>query len=240
MRSISLALALAVLAAGCDAGKQADANRAPAAASATGKACTGIVSAVERLACYDAAAGGPPAQTMQPPPMAAAGSSNRGKASVKPPEIVGLVSLNEAARVAGETGFRLSHKGEALPGRWSVVISAPAMGGSAEAPILAISCLSNISRLQLLASRPVDPNRMNIRLLLDGKPISRPLPWQVLEDGTVVDAGRGLVAIEQLRHLVGAGGRLQVESDYPPFSDLVFDATNLHALMKQQREACHW
>lgn len=81
---------------------------------------------------------------------------------------------------------------------------------------------------------------MNIRLYLDGKPLSPEIPWQVLEDGTVIDAGRGLVAIEQLRGLVGAGSRLRMESDYAAFADLAFDATGLHALMRRQREACHW
>ncbi|RQS75663.1 type VI secretion system-associated protein TagO [Burkholderia sp. Bp8963] len=231
---------LAVVVTGCDAGKQADTNRTPAASGATGKACTGIVSAVERLACFDAATGTPPAQTIRMPEQVDTLSPDSGKALVKPPEIVDLVRRNEAARPAGATGFRLSRDEDELPGRWRVVISAPAMGGAAAAPILAISCLSNISRLQLLMSHPVGPNRMDIRLLLDGKPISSSVPWQVLEDGTVVDAGRGLVAIEQLRYLVSAASRLQVESNYPPFSGQVFDATDLHALMKQQREACHW
>ncbi|WP_153101202.1 type VI secretion system-associated protein VasI [Paraburkholderia hayleyella] len=240
MKAVSLALALAVFTTGCDAGKQAGATVTPGASGAVGHACTRIVSAMERLACFDAAAGTPPTLTTPPPEPTSAGSLDDSKATAKPPEIVALVRLNEVARAAGETGFRLSREEDTFPGHWRVVISAPAMGGSAAPPILAISCLSNISRLQLLASHPVGPNQMNIRLLLDGRPISSPVIWQVLEDGSVVDAGRGLVAIEQLRNLLGVSGRLQVESDYPAFSGLVFDATNLHALMKQQREACHW
>ncbi|WP_221625068.1 type VI secretion system-associated protein TagO [Burkholderia contaminans] len=239
MRSLSIALVCAALVAGCDAGKQGAAAGPSAAAM---KTCTSIVSAIERLSCFDTLAGTPPA------PVAAIPAAQRNEAPpaagsqkpAKPPTIVDLVRLNEAKRVAGETGFRLSRTEEAVPGRWSVVMSAPALGGATSPPILAISCLSNISRLQLLGSQPIAPNRMNIRLLLDGQPISASVPWQVLEDGTVVDAGRGLVAIEQLRYLVKAGGRLQVESDYAPFSGLLFDATNLHDLMKQQREACHW
>jgi type VI secretion system protein VasI len=234
MKSLSLALAFAVLVAGCDAGKQADA----AAANLREKACIGVVSDIERLACFDTAAGTPPAPTSPTP--AAVAPSDSSSAFVRVPEIVGLVRLNESSRQAGETGFRLSREEEPITERWNVVISAPAMDGSAAPPVLAISCLSNISRLQLLTQHPVDPNRMNIRLLVDGRPISPPVSWQVLADGTVVDAGRGLVAIEQLRHLVGAGARLQVESDYAPVSGLQFDATYLHTLMKQQREACHW
>ncbi|MCA8102825.1 type VI secretion system-associated protein VasI [Burkholderia contaminans] len=244
MRSLSMALVCAALVAGCDAAKQGTAAGPSEAAPAATKACTAIVSAVERLACFDALVGTPPA----PAPVAAipATQSNAASAAADdqkppaPPAIVERVRLNEAERGMGETEFRLSRTEEAIPGRWSVVMSAPALGGATAPPILAISCLSNISRLQLLAHQPVAPNRMNIRLLLDGKPISASVPWQVLEDGTVVDAGRGLVAIEQLRYLVKAGGRLQVESDYAPFSELLFDASNLHDLMKQQREACHW
>ncbi|MDN7875162.1 type VI secretion system-associated protein VasI [Burkholderia aenigmatica] len=239
MRSLSIALVCAALVAGCDAGKQGAAVGPSAAAM---KTCTSIVSAIERLACFDALAGTPPAPVAAIPAAQhdeAPAAADRQKPA-KPPTIVELVHLNEAKRAAGETGFQLSRTEEVVPGRWSVVMSAPALGDASAPPILAISCLSNISRLQLLWSQPITPNRMNIRLLLDGQPISASVPWQVLEDGTVVDAGRGLVAIEQLRYLVKAGGRLQVESDYAPFSGLLFDATNLYDLMKQQREACHW
>ncbi|MFK1566632.1 type VI secretion system-associated protein VasI [Pseudomonas aeruginosa] len=240
MKSISLALALAAFATGCDAGKNVEASSEGDAASAAIKACTGIVSALERLKCFDAAAGTPPAPTAPAASLAEPGPTGAAPAPVRRPEIVERVRANEATREPGETQFRMSREQEDLPGQWRVVISAPAIGSRSEAPVLAISCLSNISRLQLIAANPVAPNRMNIRLFLDGKPLSPEIPWQVLDDGTVIDAGRGLVAIEQLRSLVGPGGRLRMESTYPAFADLVFDATGLHALMKQQREACHW
>ncbi|MOA22786.1 hypothetical protein D3C78_1433710 [compost metagenome] len=129
---------------------------------------------------------------------------------------------------------------DVLPGQYKVVISAPALGGATPHPYLAISCLSNISRLQLLTAEPLPVNRANIRLLLDGRPISDTRPWQVLEDGTVTDAGRGLVAIEQLRHLTRPGQQLQLESDHSPFDGLRFDASALSGHMAVQREACHW
>ncbi|POM15215.1 type VI secretion-associated protein, VC_A0118 family [Burkholderia cepacia] len=240
MRSLSMALVCAALVTGCDASKQNAATGPSAAAPTATKTCTAIVSAVERLACFDALAGTPPAPAATPPATQRDDASTSDQKPATRPTIVELVRRNEAERGVGETEFRLSRTEEAIPGRWSVVMSAPALGDAAAPPILAISCLSNISRLQLLAKQPIAPNRMNIRLLLDGHPISASVPWQVLEDGTVVDAGRGLVAIEQLRYLVKAGGRLQVESDYAPFSGQLFDAGNLHDLMKQQREACHW
>ncbi|MGO4332502.1 type VI secretion system-associated protein VasI [Cupriavidus sp. 2TAF22] len=233
MRLRRLMLLLVVAVAGCDSERQAE---------AAGRDCTAIVSAVERLACFDGAAGTPPAPSRPPasaPPAAgaAAAATTTGDAV---PEITQLVRRNEAARVAAEGKFLLARSEDTQPGQWKLVISAPPLGASMPRTYLAISCLSNISRLQLVADKPVALNRVNMRLSLDDLPLSGTQPWQVLEDGTVVDAGRGLVAIEQLRYLTRPGARLRLDSDYPPFDGLVFDATGLQDLIAQQREACHW
>lgn len=224
-----LLLAATVLA-GCDAGTEV---------AAAGRDCTTIVSALERLACFDAAAGTPPTL-----PTTAAGAAAlpaiEPASPVRVPDIVSLVRRNESRRKSEQTGMLLLRVADVLPGRFSVVISAPALGGVEPRPLLAISCLQNISRLQLLTGQPLPVNRLNIRILLDGRPISPGRPWQVLEDGTVTDAGRGLVAIEQLRHLTRPARQLQLESDHAPFDGLSFDVTALHELMSQQREACHW
>ncbi|UOB56968.1 type VI secretion system-associated protein TagO [Burkholderia pyrrocinia] len=236
MKSFSLALLSAVALAGCD-GKQ------PAVAASND--CATIVSPQERLACFDAKAGTPPpapsspaalqAKAPAPPPTPATTP-----ASAKRPDIAALVQANEAKRRADDTGLLLMRTPEKLPGQDKVVISAPALGGSTPGPTLAISCLQNISRLQLLTAEALPFNRANLRLLLDGRPVSASQPWQVLDDGTVTDAGRGLVAIEQLRHLAQPAQRLQIESDQPPFDGLVFDVSRLHEQLVQQREACHW
>ncbi|MGV8403050.1 type VI secretion system-associated protein VasI [Pseudomonas aeruginosa] len=222
-----LLLAATVLA-GCDAGKEV---------AAAGRDCTVIVSALERLACFDAAAGTPPTPTTAVPAVVPAIEP---APPARVPDVVSLVRRNELRRKDEQTGMLLFRAADALPGRSSVVISAPALGGTAPRPLLAISCLQNISRLQLLTEQPVEVNRLNIRILLDGRPISPDRPWQVLGDGTVTDAGRGLVAIEQLRYLIRPAQQLRLESDHAPFDGLLFDVTALHELMSQQREACHW
>lgn len=233
MKSFSLALLSAVALAGCD-------GKHPAVAASND--CSTIVSPQERLACFDAKAGTPPpppaalqAQAPVPPPTPATTP-----ASAKRPDITALVQANEAKRRADDTGLLLMRTPEKLPGQDKVVISAPALGGSTPGPTLAISCLQNISRLQLLTAEALPFNRANLRLLLDGRPVSASQPWQVLDDGTVTDAGRGLVAIEQLRHLTQPAQRLQIESDQAPFDGLVFDVSRLHEQLVQQREACHW
>jgi len=205
-------------------------------AVAAGRSCRAIVSAIERLACFDAEAGTPPATAADITAPAAAAPA----AMVRVPDIVGLVQRNESRRKADHAGVMLLRVGDAIPGQDKVVISAPALTGSEPRPLLAISCLQNISRLQLITAEPLDVSRVSIRVLLDGRPISERRPWQVVEDGTVTDAGRGLVAIEQLRHLTRASQQMQLESDHASFHGLSFDTEALHELMAQQREACHW
>ncbi|MGE8701290.1 MAG: type VI secretion system-associated protein VasI [Achromobacter sp.] len=220
-------------------------------AVAAGRRCTTIVSAIERLACFDAEAGTPPTATAESSASAAdaaaADAAAAGAAAaaapfelVRVPDIVGLVQRNESRRKADDAGVLLLRVGDAIPGQDKVVISAPALAGSEPRPLLAISCLQNISRLQLITAEPLDVSRVSIRVLLDGRPISGRRPWQVLDDGTVTDAGRGLVAIEQLRHLTRASQQIQLESDHASFDGLSFDTAALDALMVQQREACHW
>lgn len=219
-------------------------------AVAAGRSCRTIVSAIERLACFDAEAGTPPATSAQMATPATAAATAQAPAAavstaapsaiVRVPDIVGLVQRNESRRKPDHAGVLLLRVGDAIPGQDKVVISAPALAGSEPRPLLAISCLQNISRLQLITAEPLDVSRVNIRVLLDGRPISDRRPWQVVEDGTVTDAGRGLVAIEQLRHLTRASQQMQLESDHAAFHGLSFDTAALHELMAQQREACHW
>ncbi|AZD86902.1 Type VI secretion protein VasI [Pseudomonas chlororaphis subsp. aureofaciens] len=229
MRPLGTLLLAATILAGCDSGKEV---------VAAGRDCTTIVSPLERLACFDAAAGTPPTTpTHATPPLA---PKVEQPVPTRVPDIVLFVQRNESRRKTEQTGMLLLRAEDSLPGRSRVVISSPALGGTEPRPLLAISCLQNISRLQLLTAQPLDVNRVNIRVLLDGRPIAESRPWQVLEDGTVTDAGRGLVAIEQLRHLTRPAQQLQLESDYPQFDGLSFDASALHELMGQQREACHW
>lgn len=227
MKLLSLTLLSVTALIGCDAS-------GPAAAA--GPDCTRIISPVERLACFDAKAGTPPI----PPAMQPSAPTVAIEPAVKAPDITVLVHSNEAGRRPEQTASMISRSKDDLPGQDKVVISAPALGGASPRPYLAISCLSNISRLQLLTAEPLPVNRVSIRLLLDGRPISPARPWQVLEDGTVTDAGRGLVAIEQLRYLVRPGQQLQLESDHSPFDGLRFDVSALAGQMSQQREACHW
>lgn len=192
--------------------------------------CTSIGSSLERLACFDLAAGTPVDTPIQPPALAEAPR----------PEIVKLMHANEATRTPENSRFILSsaaERGQASQQR--VVISAPALGALAPRPVLTLSCLSNISRLQFVLAAPIEHNQVQVRLVLDERTIGPTQSWQVLESGVLVDAGRGLAAIEQIKRL-SPGNRLRVESDHPQLDGLLFDTEGLHELIRVERQACHW
>ncbi|MNE14678.1 hypothetical protein D3C80_1075660 [compost metagenome] len=103
---------------------------------------------------------------------------------------------------------------------------------------MAISCIQAISRLQLIARRPIDASWVKVRLTGEGWS-TRETSWQVMENGQVLDAGRGLPAIEQIRKLIGAQ-RIEVVSEHGEVDGLTFDAQGLDPLISQARSTCRW
>jgi len=236
----------------------APASHAALAAETPTRHCTQIISGVERLACFDAAAGTPPAPSSSPtrampldadsPAGTSAASASTSDTAPHPTATANLlppsarasdiIRQNESSRPDGDSTFLLTDSNEPPAGQQRVVISAPAL--NTRPPIyLAITCLSNISRLQLLADKPFERHQMTVQLYMDDRSLSAARPWRVLDEGNVADAGRGLVAIDQLRPFV-PGQRLRIESDYAQLNGLTFDASGLQALLSRQREACHW
>ncbi|MFF7066151.1 type VI secretion system-associated protein VasI [Pseudomonas sp. NPDC008258] len=185
------------------------------------------MSNVERLACFDQAAG-TPAYT----------AKRQWSAPEQQAPSVLRVMANEAARAADDLSFRMGGRGPEGAGAPELVISAPAIASGDERSYLAISCIQAISRLQLIARRPIEAGWVKVRLIGEGWS-TRDTPWQVMENGQVLDAGRGLPAIEQIRKLIGAQ-RIKVVSDHVEFNGLTFDAQGLDPLISQARSTCRW
>lgn len=183
--------------------------------------CSRIVSNVERLACFDESAG-TPAHLV----------AVHWSAPEQDSPTVRRVLTHEAGRNSDDLTFRLTREHEGL------TISAPAVASAVPHPYLVISCLQNISRLQLIAAQPVDAGRVAMRLLGE-RGATALTPWQVTENGQVLDAGRGLPGIEQIKQLIGAH-RIQVQSDNPSIDGLVFDAQGLDPLIDEARKLCRW
>ncbi len=146
--------------------------------------------------------------------------------------------INEARRAPDDLAFRISDQSDGSAGRTRLVISAPAIAAAQPGSYLAISCIENISRLQLITGRPVEARRVTVQLRTE-RLATPAVPWQVMENGQVLDAGRGLPAIEKIRALIGAH-RIHVVSDDSELDGLSFDAEGLDPLIAQAREACRW
>lgn len=204
-------------------------------------ACTVVRDPADRLACFDRVAGTPDtvvAAALMLKPTPARTASTTATAEPASP-IVNLVEQVEAGRTADERRARARDFGaDGTEGHHRYVISIPAPGTSPRA-WLAISCIETISRLQVVLTEPVADAQARITLNLDGRPVTGEQRWQVLEQGRVIDAGRGLVAIDTLRR-IGNGEQLRVDSDIPALDGLTFDATGLSARIAQQRQACRW
>lgn len=183
--------------------------------------CSRIVSNIERLACFDQAAGTP-------------GFTPQRQWSAQELEAptVRRVLIHETGRAPEDLMFRLRSEEGGL------LISAPAIASVAPHPYLIISCVQNISRLQLVTAQPVDASRVQVQLRGE-RGATAPTPWQVMENGQVLDAGRGLPGIEQIKQLIGAH-RIHVESDNPAVDGLVFDAQGLDPLIDEARKTCRW
>ena len=187
----------------------------------SGQDCPQIVSNLERLACFDSFAGTPahlvPVQWSTPE---------------QDSPTLHRVMAHEAGRAPDDLTFRLKSHDDGL------MISAPAIASVAPHPHLVISCVQNISRLQLVTAQPIDARRVTIQLKGE-RGATVPTPWQVTENGQVLDAGRGLPGIEQIKQLIGAH-RIQVEGDNPAVDGLVFDAQGLDPLIDEARKTCRW
>ena len=120
-----------------------------------------------------------------------------------------------------------------------VVLTAPAIGAIGVRPILALSCIDNISRLQMIFSQPLDKTRVN--LAIQNKKDKQVLSeeWKVIGGGYIVDAGRGIPSIRIIQRLKDSK-RITFSSDQSSVEGLVFDLEALPKYIVELATACHW
>ena len=149
------------------------------------------------------------------------------------------VAANERGRPQDDMRFRMTQPTASIVEGSRVLISAPAKDAVRPKPLLVVACIDRITRLQLIVHPPVAPAQAQVSLFLDDMPLADARSWQVLEGGRVLDAGRGLPAIDLLRR-IKAGSEIRVQSDLSAIDGLHFDAHGLTDLISVQRKACRW
>lgn len=194
--------------------------------------CTKITSSLNRLACFD---------SFFKTPIYLPGKRNATAfRSDYQPEILRIAQRIETKRPSETAGLLMqkSIDHEASDQR-RIVLSAPAIGAYPPRPLLIISCINNITRLQIGFEKSLTGHSASVALNLDAMSIGGDYLWRIIDSGKIVDAGRGISSINILKKM-STYQRLMIQSDTHLLDGLTFDISGLHQVLPELRKACHW
>lgn len=119
-----------------------------------------------------------------------------------------------------------------------VVITTPAIGHVPPRPVLMLSCVDNITRMQVALIKAMDTHDIAVSLSADDKTFhSR---WFVRENGTLLESSRGLSGIDEIKQLFGAKTLTIDTGPESAAGKLTFNINGLAQAIAPLREACHW
>ncbi|MFW5443455.1 MAG: type VI secretion system-associated protein VasI [Methylococcaceae bacterium] len=198
----------------------------------TPEQCTTIKSSLKRLTCFD--------HYFKTPIVI----ENKKQVSQvlrnRTSKIMQMAMRVEQQRTDEQTGFlsdeMLEHE---LAGQQRIILTTPAIGSSPPRPLLIISCINNITRLQIGLHQPINKGWIEISLGLNGGKQQTNSAWRMTGDGQIVDAGRGIPSINLLKTMQGQN-RVQIHSQDISLQGLTFDITGFTQQVKSLRLACHW
>lgn len=116
-----------------------------------------------------------------------------------------------------------------------VVLTTPAIGVPPPRPVLMLSCIDNITRLQIALVGPqkdgavtltADNDRFNVQ-------------WFLRENGYLLESSRGLAGIDEIKRLMSAQ-TLTIDGTNGGLPRLTFNISQLTPALKPLRNACHW
>jgi type VI secretion system protein VasI len=207
---------------------------------AKAKLCSQISqSRLERLACFDDVFATPLAKTKS------LINQTITERIVKRPDFWQLVAAQEQQRrnedvfvssVNRDTTIEADASAQQNTGA-NVVLTQAAMGAIPPRPILTISCIDNITRLQIMLHQPIDEGVTPLTLVIDAQPLAS--RWFSEQNGYAIRAGRGLPGIEDIKAMLNHK-TLVIRSKTPQLDNLSFELTNLVEDIKPLRQACHW
>ncbi|MCO6538088.1 MAG: type VI secretion system-associated protein TagO [Gilliamella sp.] len=118
-----------------------------------------------------------------------------------------------------------------------VLLTTYAIGLQPPRPILAFSCIDNITRMQIVLFNPINYKNTKLQLVTENDVVK--VNWFVRDNGFIFESSRGLLGIEQIKRILNAKS-LTLKSDDPKLNGLVFNLTTLNSSIKFLRTACHW
>ncbi|NHB62711.1 type VI secretion system-associated protein VasI [Photorhabdus sp. RW14-46] len=136
----------------------------------------------------------------------------------------------EMKRTDHSTGF-ITTQSDSLPIR--VILTTPAMGVPPPRPVLMLSCIDNITRIQIALAKPQDSGTV----MMSTEITQFSADWFLRENGYLLESSRGLPGIEELKRLM-TGKTLTIKTGNG--NRMTFNISQLEQAVKPLRSACRW
>lgn len=138
----------------------------------------------------------------------------------------------EKQRTDNTTDFLVTQSGGERP---VIVLTTPGLGNLPPRPVLMISCVDSITRMQVALPHPLKSSDIALTLSADARQFGS--HWFVRENGNLLEASRGLSGIEEIKQLFGAK---TLTIDTGAAGKLRFNIEGLAQSITPLRKACHW
>ncbi|AOM41982.1 type VI secretion system-associated protein VasI [Xenorhabdus hominickii] len=136
----------------------------------------------------------------------------------------------EMKRTDYSTGFMMT-QGE--NGTGPILLTTPALGVAPPRPILMLSCIDSITRLQVALPKPVETGDVTV----ETDKAQYRTEWFVREHGYLWESSRGLPGIEEIKRLMGSE-RMTITGSNG--GQITFNISQLEQAAKPLRAACRW
>ncbi|WP_367299769.1 type VI secretion system-associated protein VasI [Hafnia alvei] len=191
------------------------------------EACRNEPFPLPRLQCYDQA---------WHPKMQNVGVPLGNAKTDKPDEAWQLAMAQEHQRSSNDPTLLLrelnNNSGEPI-----LLMTTPSQEGGSVQAILAISCVENITRMQLVFNQPLGNGESPLTLRTSKNDIDTRWFWR--SSGYRLESSRGLSGIAEIQQLFGSA-TLTLIANKKALNGLTFQLNNLQTTLQPLRKACHW
>ncbi len=194
--------------------------------------CTAIKSSLQRLTCFD--------QYFNTPVVIADRKKSAQNSNARKSKIMQMALRIEQQRNDETNGLlREEIMEHEAAGQRRIILTTPAIGSHPPRPLLMISCINNITRLQIGLHKSINRGRVAVALALKDNTQQTDYSWRVIGHGQIIDAGHGIPSINLLKTMIGYN-RVLIHSEEMALEGLTFDITGFTHYVKSFRIACHW
>lgn len=178
--------------------------------------CRIIAKRLERLRCYD---------QLFDTPVTLKGQSHE----PDKPKVWMLAYPNSSAENSQAPSLNESASSEDA---WVTLSALPQDG--ADSPVLVMSCMDEISRVQLALPKPLIDARISVSVAQGQREY-----WRSDDEGVVFSSAQGLPAIELMKRMAQQR-KVTLRSNSETVDGLQFDTVALQAALRPLRQRCRW